>query len=102
MRRCVWLLAFCLAAPPVWAEESPSTVTTAPAPEAEPDTHPTISTDATWAGGTVIGIGILFFMAAVIGPLVRAELSTDVPVAFSHDEDPTHHAGTDEHETHHH
>jgi hypothetical protein len=81
------------------AAEETAASTTAPmdvrTPESEvaPDTHPTISPDATWAGSTTIGIGIMFLMAFVIGRLVRAEMPTDVPVAFSHDEDPSHHAG---------
>ncbi|HSV15525.1 MAG TPA: hypothetical protein VLI90_14790 [Tepidisphaeraceae bacterium] len=94
-----WALALILLAfqaTPAVAQESGAS-TTLPADvrpaDADADTHPVVSTDATWAGSVVILIGVMFVSAMVIGPIVRAEMTTDVPVAFSHDEDPSHHAG---------
>lgn len=51
------------------------------------DPHPVISSDGTWAGTVVIMIVALFVAAAVIGPIVRANLPEDVPLE-SHDEPP--------------
>jgi hypothetical protein len=81
------------AAAPTTAPSTAPMESRAPDVDVAPDTHPTISADATWAGSTVIGVGVMFLMAFVIGRLVRAEMPTDVPVAFSHDEDPGHHGG---------
>ena len=92
----LWLLTIVLAAlaTPMVAEEPAAPTTSSgdvrPA-EADADTHPVISTDATWAGSIVILIGVMFVSAWVIGPIVRSEMATEVPVAFSHDEDPSHH-----------
>ena len=69
--------------------------------DAEPDPHLAVSADATWAGSLVIVIALLFLSAAVVGPVVRANMPAEVPVAFSHDEDPSHHTGADSHEHHH-
>jgi hypothetical protein len=87
------ILLACLATPVLAQESGASTTSPADvrAADADADTHPVISTDATWAGSVVILIGVMFVSAAVIGPIVRAEMVTDVPVAFSHDEDPSHH-----------
>jgi hypothetical protein len=76
----------------------------APPPPAEPtstalsdaDPHPILSADAAWAGALVIIILGTFLAAAVVGPIVRLEAPEAVPQAFSHHEDPSHHAGTED------
>ena len=62
----------------------------------EREPHPVISENGSWAGAMVIVIGLLFFLpAAVIGPIVRANVPEEVPPAHSHDEPPgsSHHHG---------
>jgi len=49
--------------------------------------HPAIPAESTWAGPVVIGILAMFLAAAVIGPIVRANMPEDVPLE-SHDEPP--------------
>jgi hypothetical protein len=49
--------------------------------------HPVISDDGAWAGSVVIVVLGLFLAAAVIGPIVRANMPEDVPLE-SHDEPP--------------
>ncbi len=56
--------------------------------------HPILSANGTWAGIVVIVVVCLVLAAAVIGPIVRAEMPGEVPEAFSHTEDPGHHSGT--------
>ena len=48
-----------------------------------------------WPGVMVFLILILFFMAAVIGPIVRAQAPPEMPPTHSHDEPPgaSHHHG---------
>jgi len=60
------------------------------------DPHPVLSTDAAWAGTLVIIVLGTFLAAAVVGPIVRLEAPEAVPQAFSHHEDPSHHAGTED------
>jgi hypothetical protein len=49
----------------------------------------------TWPGTTVIIIGAMFLAAAVVGPVVRANMPEEIPPAHSHDEPPgaSHHHG---------
>ncbi len=65
-----------------------------PVPDSDP--HPILSTDARWAGALAIIIFGIFLAAAVLGPIIRAEAPEAVPPAFSHHEDPSHHAGTED------
>ena len=60
------------------------------------DPHPVLSADGAWAGVLVIIILGTFLAAAVVGPIVRLEAPQAVPQAFSHHEDPSHHAGTED------
>ena len=64
--------------------------------EIEVESHPTISSDGSWAGVLWLVIGGMFLAAAVIGPVVRANTPEEVPPAHSHDEPPgaSHHHGT--------
>ena len=57
--------------------------------------HPTISDDGHWAGAMTTIILFLFLAAAVVGPVVRANMPEEVPPAHSHDEPPgaSHHHG---------
>ena len=57
---------------------------------AEPQSHPVLSADGSWAGPFVVFgiIGLFFLPAAVIGPIVRALTPEEVPPAHSHDEPP--------------
>jgi hypothetical protein len=56
-------------------------------PDAD-NSSPVFSTDPSWLGIVVIIIAGLFLSAAVIGPIVRAEMPLTVPSAMSHEEDP--------------
>jgi hypothetical protein len=49
----------------------------------------------TWPGVTLLVIAGMFLGAAIIGPMVRANLPREVPPAHSHDEPPgaSHHHG---------
>jgi hypothetical protein len=58
---------------------------------AESDTHPTLSTDATWAGSVLIGIAGFFVAAMVVGPMVRAEAIEQLPPAADHADHHAHH-----------
>ena len=60
------------------------------------DPHPIVSADAGWSGVVVIIILGSFLAAGVVGPIVRMEAPDAVPQAFSHHEDPSHHAGTED------
>lgn len=59
---------------------------TAPVPDTAP--HPRIIADREWAGVMVIAIVGLFITAAIVGPIVRANLPAELPPAHSHDEPP--------------
>ena len=64
------------------------------AQNAEP--HPTVSPDGSWVPIILIVVGGLFLAAAVIGPIVRANMPEEIPPpAHSHDEPPgaSHHHG---------
>jgi hypothetical protein len=50
--------------------------------------HPTLSHNGTWVGILLIVIIGLFVMAAVIGPIVQANLSEEIPPTHSYDEPP--------------
>ena len=50
--------------------------------------HPQIVADREWAGVMVIAIAGLFLTAAIVGPVVRANLPAELPPAHSHDEPP--------------
>ena len=62
---------------------------TPPAPqrEAAPAT-PVISAEGQWAERLLIGIGVLFVAASLIGPLYRLNLPDEMLPAHSHDEPP--------------
>jgi len=58
--------------------------------------HPAISQDSSWVPVMLIVIGGMFLAAAVIGPIVRANMPEEIPPpAHSHDEPPgaSHHHG---------
>jgi hypothetical protein len=57
---------------------------------AQPQSQPVLPADGSWAGPLVIFgiIGLFFFPAAVIGPIVRMLTPEEVPPAHSHDEPP--------------
>lgn len=59
---------------------------TAPVMDSAP--HPQIVADREWAGVMVIAIAGLFLTAAIVGPVVRANLPAELPPAHSHDEPP--------------
>ena len=75
------------------------------------DTHPTLSANGTWVPILLILIGGMFLAAAVIGPIVRANMPEEIPpLVQAHDEPPgsSHHHGASgtinpapEHEVHH-
>src|SRR4051812_10195368 len=51
--------------------------------------HPTLPPFyASWAGAMLIVVAGMFLAAAVIGPVIRAEMPEEVPDAHSHDEPP--------------
>jgi hypothetical protein len=52
------------------------------------DPHPALSPNGTWVGILVIVIVGLFVMAAVIAPIVQANLSEEIPPTHSYDEPP--------------
>ena len=62
---------------------------------AHDEPHPELSPNPDWAGVMLILILGLFVAAAVIGPVVRANMPEEVPPAHSHDEPPgtSHHHG---------
>jgi hypothetical protein len=62
---------------------------------AEPAVYRLAPEDGTWAGVMVIIILAMFLAAAVIGPIVRANMPEEVPETHSHDEPPgaSHHHG---------
>ena len=65
---------------------------------------PAVSTTAPrWVEPLLIGIGITFAAAAVVGPLIRLERPSDLPATHSHDEPPGssgHHGPTGTFDTH--
>lgn len=61
------------------------------ADETDADPHPAVPTDATWAGSMVIVLALLFLSAAVVGPVVRANMPAEMPMGASHEEDASHH-----------
>ena len=48
--------------------------------------QPTLSRDGSWVPIMLIIVGGLFLAAAVIGPVVRANMPEEVPPSHSHDE----------------
>jgi hypothetical protein len=82
-------------ASPLAAQEigTPETSGTA---ASDSDPHPILSADASWAGVVTIIILGTFLAATVVGPIVRLNAPEAVPQAFSHHEDPSHHAGTED------
>jgi hypothetical protein len=70
------------------------TTLTVAAEHAEP--QPALSDNANWVPIMLIIVGGLFLMAAVIGPIIRANTPEEIPPpAHSHDEPPgaSHHHG---------
>jgi hypothetical protein len=59
------------------------------------ESHPILSSNGSWVPVMLIIIGFMFVAAAVIGPIVRANVPEEVPPAHSHDEPPgtSHHHG---------
>lgn len=97
MRTLILMLVLFISAT-TFAQPAPETAapeTPAEARLRDTDPHPILSSAAVWAGGAVIIILGLFLAAVVIGPVVRTELPEDVPVAFSHEENPSHHMGSE-------
>jgi hypothetical protein len=89
MRSLLLAVILCLSSP-VLAEMAPSDVPIdAGSPQA--DTHPVLSSDATWSGSMAIGILGLFLAAMVVGPLVRAEMVEELPAPSDHDSHAVHH-----------
>jgi hypothetical protein len=71
-----------------------ASATVALAENAEP--HPILSSNGSWVPIMLIIIGGMFLAAAVIGPIVRANMPEEIPPpAHSHDEPPgaSHHHG---------
>ncbi len=63
---------------------------------ADPAPHPTLPDHSDrWPGTVVIVILAMFLAAAVVGPIVRANMPEEVPPAHTHDEPPgaSHHHG---------
>jgi hypothetical protein len=58
---------------------------------------PVVSNDTHWSGGLVIGIVAMFIAAAVIGPIYRASMPEEPPVADAHGHDDDHGHGHDDH-----
>jgi hypothetical protein len=60
-----------------------------------PEPHPILSSNGSWVPILLIVIGMLFLAAAVIGPIVRANMPEELPVSHAHDEPPgsSHHHG---------
>jgi len=67
--------------------EAKSATPPAPRHEAAP-AAPEISADGQWAERLLIGIGVLFAAAALIGPLYRLNQPDELLPAHSHDEPP--------------
>jgi hypothetical protein len=60
------------------------------------ENHPTLPSNTNWIPILLLLIGLLGFLAAaVIGPIVRLNMSEELPVTQSHDEPPgsSHHHG---------
>jgi hypothetical protein len=57
--------------------------------------HPQVPEASAWPGAMLLTVFFMFLMAAVIGPIVRADAPEEVPPAHSHDEPPgaSHHHG---------
>ena len=58
--------------------------------------HPILSSNGSWVPVMLMIIGAMFLAAAVIGPIVRANMPEEIPPpAHSHDEPPgaSHHHG---------
>jgi hypothetical protein len=51
-------------------------------------TGPVFSADDHWTRKVVIGIGVMFVAAMLIGPAYRMHLPEEVPMTHSHDEPP--------------
>ena len=64
---------------------------------------PAFSNDTKWAGAVVIGIAAMFIAAAVIGPVYRASMPEEPPVAHhdDHGHDDAHGHGDQGHGGHH-
>jgi hypothetical protein len=60
-----------------------------------PYTHPDVPEPSAWPGVTLLVIAGMFFAAAVIGPIVRANMEEELPPTHSHDEDHGHGAAHD-------
>jgi hypothetical protein len=66
------------------------------AQESAPDAHPLLTANGSWVPVMLIIIGGMFLAAAVIGPIVHANMLEEMPPpAHSHDEPPgaSHHHG---------
>ena len=81
----LWVSSACL------AEEHGGTSREPAAAEAEHINypHPTPPEPGIlWPGSMMVAVIAMFLMAAMIGPVVRAEMPEEVPAAHSHDEPP--------------
>jgi len=63
--------------------------------DVDADSHPMLPWNTIWAGSAIIAILGLFIAAMVVGPIIRSQFPQEVPDAFSHAEDPSHHAGSE-------
>jgi hypothetical protein len=57
------------------------------------DAQPTLSTNGSWVPVMLIIVAGMFLAAAVIGPIVRANMSEETPPADSHDSSHHHDTG---------
>jgi hypothetical protein len=70
-------------------EQGPSSGTHAATHADDPAPHPLLPEPSErWPGTVVIVILSMFLAAAVVGPIVRANMPEEVPPAHSHDEPP--------------
>jgi hypothetical protein len=77
--RTLLIVIFCLTSASAYAQPIPPAGDTGDA--APTDTHPVLSTDATWAGSMLIITAGLFLAAMVIGPAVQGENEDELPIS---------------------
>ena len=94
----VFILVNCTVAFAQEHESTPGAEHGSPSAQTAEDlTHPTTSSDSTWAFPVVVVILAMFLAAMVIGPISRALGNEELPPAHSHDEPPGtsgHHGAT--------
>jgi hypothetical protein len=70
------------------APAAPTKHTASAAPHDPRVTGPVLSADDRWTAKVLIGIGVMFAAAVLIGPAYRAHLPEEIPLTHSHDEPP--------------